>query len=195
MAGLIIVIFVLVMIIKALAGSGSDETKPTPNPSTPKAAETPSGSNQDPAAAPACTTEQLTGGKLATGADILLSHDKGAYAEGEPVTLRAKVKNTSGEDCSLRNNPHNVVLTVVSGSDPIFDSSHCAASVAEDSGEVIPIKAGQTADIPITWDAPRSQQGCPEITQTPYRHEGATYVASVKIMGVTSDETQFLLIP
>jgi hypothetical protein len=140
----------------------------------------------------------LTGGQLAEGADILLTRsppDQPGFAESEPVTLSAHVKNTSNEDCSLRNNPHNVSLNVMSGSDRIFDSSDCAADSPEDAGDLIVIKSGQTADIPIVWDATRSQQGCREISEKPFRSAEATYVATVRILDVTSDKTQFLLTP
>lgn len=192
--GLVVVIIVLVMIIKALASSGDGDAKtPTAAPATKTASSAPPGG--DPKAAAACATEQLTGGKLASGADILLVKDKESYAPGEPVTMKASVKNTSSKDCSLLNNAHNVVLHVVSGDDRIFDSADCAAAVPEDSGDLVTFKAGETTEIAITWEPTRSQQNCPEINETPFRAKDANYTATITIAGVASDATQFLLVP
>jgi hypothetical protein len=192
LAGIVIVVVLLVMIIKALASSPSSAPQPPP---TGKQSSAPAGSQSAQPKIAACTAKQLTGAKLAPDADILLTHDKPSYGAAEPVTLAAHVKNTGAEDCTLRNNPHIIVLNVVSGSDRIFDSSDCAANTPEEAGDLIVVKAGQTADIPITWDATRSQQGCREIAEKPFRAEDATYVASVKILDVPSDKTQFLLVP
>jgi hypothetical protein len=192
LVGLVAVIVILIMIIKALAGGGKPESSASPSLKSPA----PSASTSQTAdAVPACTGQQFTGGALAQGADILLTKDKPAYGPGEPVTLKAQVKNTSDQDCELLNNAHNVVLNVVSGTDRIFDSSDCAAQQPEDSGQAILIKAGATAEIPISWDATRSQQGCPETVETPFRAKDATYVAVATIAGVASDQTQFLLTP
>jgi hypothetical protein len=192
LVGAVIVIVVAVMIIKALASGGSSSANTTPSPSKPAATQAAGDAGAN---APACTKEQLAGGKLALDADILLTHEKDAYPAGESVALTALVKNISAKDCSLRNNAHNVSLNVASGSDRIFDSSDCAAKVPQDSGDVIVIKAGQTATIPVLWDATRSQQGCREIAEKPFRNKDASYVAVVKVLGVVSDKTQFLLIP
>jgi hypothetical protein len=181
------------MIIKALGSGDADAPASTPAPKTKTA--TVAASTPAPQAK-ACTTEQLKGAKLApTGDDILLTKDKTAYAPSEPIALKATVKNTGSKDCSLLNNPHNVVLNVVSGSDRIFDSSDCAANTPKDAGETVIIKAGESADVLLTWDATRSQQGCRDITETPFRAKDATYVATVTILGVASDKTQFLLTP
>jgi hypothetical protein len=196
LGGLVVVIVVLVMIIKALAGGGAPRGAASPSPTAPKSL--PAVSASPAAVAPACTAQQLTGGALAADADILLAKspsDKAGYGPSELVTLVAQVKNTSTKDCTLINNPHNVVLSVVSGSDRIFNSADCAAKTPAESGDSIIIKAGETADIPISWEPVRSQQGCPEITDTPFRAKDATYRASVTIVGVPSDETQFLLTP
>jgi hypothetical protein len=192
-AGIVIVIVLLVMIIKALASGPSSDAKSPPPTGKQSSAPAESGSAQPKIAA--CSAKQLAGARLAAGADILLTHDKNAYTAAEPVTLVAQVKNTSAEDCSLRNNPHTVVLKVMSGSDRIFDSSDCAANTPEDAGDLIVVKSGETTDIPISWDATRSQQGCREIAEKPFRAQDATYVATVKILDIASDETQFLLVP
>jgi hypothetical protein len=190
---LVIVIVILIMIIKAMAGGGDKASpKGTPSPKTATAVAAPS---ESATAAVACTDKQLTGGALADGADILLTKDQAGYGPGVAVTLKAQVKNISDKDCQILNNPHIVVLSVVSGTDRIFDSADCAAAVPEDAGDPILVKAGETADIPISWDASRSQQGCPEVAEKPFRAKDATYVASVTIAGVTSDQTQFLLTP
>jgi hypothetical protein len=193
LGGLVVVIVILIMIVKALAGGGgSAEPKASPSPKSPPASPTAVETAQ---AVPACTKEQFAGGAQAQGADILLESDKEAYGPGEPVTLQATVKNTSGKDCELLNNAHQVVLSVVSGSDRIFDSADCAAQVPEDSGQAVLVAAGQTAKVPITWEVARSQQGCPETSETPLRARDATYKALVTIAGVASDETNFLLTP
>jgi hypothetical protein len=194
LAGLIIVIFALVMIIKALGSGGSDKPKATPSPTAQATATQSEGPGQG--AVEACVAEQLTGGKLADdGADVALSATKASFAEGETVTLTADVKNMSDKDCSLLNNPHTVSLNVVSGSDRIFDSSDCASETAADSGDSIVIKAGETVSVPIAWDALRSQQGCREITEKPHRSADNTYIATVKILTVPSDEARFALTP
>ncbi|MDR2373053.1 MAG: hypothetical protein LBD77_02890 [Bifidobacteriaceae bacterium] len=192
LAGIVIVVVVLVMIIKALASPGTGGQKASPSPQAPSPSVT--STKTDPQAA-ACTAEQLTGGKLAQGADLLVTSDKPSYTEAEPVTLTVQVKNTGAKDCRLLNNPHTVVLNVVSGSDRIFDSSDCAANTPEDAGDPITIKAGEIAAVPVSWDGSRSQQGCREIAEKPFRSADATYSATVKIMGVDSDETRFLLVP
>jgi hypothetical protein len=196
LAGVIVVIVVLVMIVKALAGGGDGKaTAPSASPSVKPA--TSAAPSDKTAAAPACAKEQLAGAKLAKDADILLTHDKDAYGPSEPVTLKAKVKNTSQKDCSLASTPENLVLEVVSGSDHIFNSSHCAAKASPpaEPAEPIIVKAGAEAEVPISWDAKRSQQGCPEITDTLFRAKDAAYTAKVTIAGVASDQTQFLLTP
>ncbi|MDR0594283.1 MAG: hypothetical protein LBG60_13755 [Bifidobacteriaceae bacterium] len=194
LVGVLVVVIVLVMIIKALASGDSD--KPPAPKSSPPASSPSASASADQAAAAACTAKDLTGAKLAPdGSDILLTKSQDSYAEGQTVIFSAKVKNTSDKDCSLHNNARNIVLHVVSNEDRIFDSADCAADTPADSGEVITIKADQTADIPIAWDPVRSQQGCPEIKEKPGRHSEATYVGTVKILDVPSDPTSFLLVP
>jgi hypothetical protein len=193
-AGIVVVIVVLVMIVKALASGGDDDASP-PKPKNSPTVVASSASPDKSAEAPACTKEQLTGAGLAEGADILLTKDKEAYGPGEQVMLKAKVKNMGAADCSLPNNAHNVVLNVVSGSDRIFNSADCAGNVPDDAGDLITLKAGEETEIPVAWDATRSQQGCPEIKETPARARDATYVATVTVVGVPSDQTQFLLTP
>jgi hypothetical protein len=192
LGGLVVVIVILIFIIKALAGGGREAAPPASPP--PKSPTAPPPAPQAPPVE-ACADQQLAGGGLAQGADILLTKDKASYGPGEPVTLKAQVKNTGTKDCELLNNPYNVVLTVFSGTDRIFSSSDCAAQTAVDAGQAIVIKAGETAEIPISWEPTRSQQGCPETAETPGRGKDATYRATATIMGVASDETQFLLTP
>ncbi|MDR1392423.1 MAG: hypothetical protein LBJ62_00390 [Bifidobacteriaceae bacterium] len=191
LAGLVIVVVLVVMIIKALGGNGDASSGPTTSP--PPAAVQPNPT--EPETPPACTAQQLTGGAQAPDADISLVKDKEAFTTGEPVTFTATVKNTSGQDCSILNNAHNVVLAVESGNDRIFNSADCAAAVSAESGVAITIKAGAVGQIPISWDATRSQQSCREIKELPFRSKDATYNASVTIAEVASDKTWFLLTP
>jgi hypothetical protein len=195
LVGLAVVIVVLVMIIKALASSGNGEPSPSPKPPPTKVASSaPPGG--DPKVAPACSKEQLEGGALAVGGeDISLVKDKEAFAAGELVTMKASVKNMGAKDCSVLDNAHNVVLSVFSDQDRIFNSADCAAAVPEDSGDTITLKAGEVTDIPVSWEPIRTQQGCPDIAETVLRHREATYRATVTIAGVPSDETVFRLVP
>jgi hypothetical protein len=188
----VVLVIILFMIIKALAGGGGESkpsaTPPPNNVSKPAAA----------AEAAACTAEQLTGAKLAgDGADVSLtpSAQNRVFGPDVPVTLNAQVKNVSSKDCTILTNPRVVSLIVISWNDPIFDSAHCATEVPEDAGETVTVKAGQTATVPVTWNVERSQQGCPEISQTPARGRdpGATYEATVTIAGVKSDVGTFYL--
>jgi hypothetical protein len=190
LAGIVIVVVVIILIIHALVSGNEPKGGPTAKPvvSKPPAAK--------PAEPAACTAEQIGNAHSgAAGEDINLTPDKPSFPDGEPVTFRAQVKNTSDKACTLRNNDHFVSLNIASGSDRIYDSSDCVANVSEDSGDLITLGAGETVAFPVTWNATRSQERCPEITVAPLRAKDATYIAKVTVLGLGSDSPRFLLTP
>jgi len=181
--GLIVLIVIIIMIIGALRSGSSDK----PAAEAPKPSPTVSEEATD-SVAP-CKGKDL---------EIVLSSTKEQFATGDVVELVATVTNNGPRNCTITPDARTVELEVVSGTDQIFHTAHCADQIPAPSPEAtVEIQAGASEDLPITWTAERSLDRCQDVADKdqPHRARDATYRATVTISGMTSDETSFLLVP
>jgi len=174
------------MIIKALAGGGSEPSN-TPAASSPQgtAASEPA---KDPAAAE-CETKNLV---------VELASTLPQFGPADPVVLTASITNQGTTACSVVPSAQQVQLQVVSGSDLIYETFHCADQAAPPAPEAtLTIEPGATAELPVTWNVERTVDGCKPVDESdqPKRGREATYRAKVTVNGAESDETSFLLVP
>lgn len=75
---------------------------------------------------------------------------------GQPVDFRWTVKNNTGLNCTINAAPSNVALSVVSGTDPIWSSTHCGSS----DTSLLLLAPGDETSRATRWAGERSQEGC-----------------------------------
>lgn len=173
------------MIIAALARGSNDTPKTSPATSPTVTAPT----DTAVATAPECEAKNLA---------VELSSTQQQFAPADEVVLTAKITNQGTKPCSVVPSAQQVQLHVVSGSDLIYETFHCANQAPPPAPEAtVIIEAGATAELAVPWNAQRTVDECKPVAESdqPKRGREATYRASVTINGAESDETSFLLIP
>ncbi|MDO4919219.1 hypothetical protein [Kocuria sp.] len=121
---------------------------PRPDPSGSASSSAPGTPSPSSTAVPAC------------GADLSVtaSTDKETYAAKEQPVLTMTLQNTGNHPCTVDAGTSKMVFTVVSGSDTVFDSRHCAAG-GDDRKLTLDAGAKETAR--LSWNRTRTAQGCP----------------------------------
>jgi len=183
--GLIVIVVVVVMIIKALAGGGGEPSK-TPTGSPEATTTTQPATN---AADAECEAKNLV---------VELASTLPQFGPADPVVLTAFITNQGTAACSVVPGAQQVQLQVVSGSDLIYETFHCADQAAPPAPEAtLTIEPAATAELPVTWNVERTVDGCKPVDESdqPKRGREATYRAKVTVNGAESDETSFLLVP
>src|SRR5665648_64203 len=117
------------------------------------------GSFGSPAAAQssATPTAPSTAQPVACAPDSLiwsLTHD--AATAGAAVDFAITVTNGSGLSCLVDAGAQTLVLTIVSGTDPIWSNAHCGSA---DSFPLL-LGPGDSTERTVTWGGARSAAGC-----------------------------------
>ncbi|MCL1898217.1 MAG: hypothetical protein FWG16_05290 [Micrococcales bacterium] len=181
--GLILVLVVLVMIIKACAGGGGGD-QPKASPSVKAADSLPSAEAPAAPATAECTAAEIE----------VISRNSGPFTPGQPIVVGAEITNNGSRACSVVPSAQNVQLHVISGSDKIFETSHCADQAPLPGPEAtLTIQPGETEILQIPWDGMYSADRCGPGSGPAKRGREAWYEATVTVNGALSDKTSFIL--
>ncbi|TXK19069.1 hypothetical protein [Homoserinibacter sp. GY 40078] len=173
---------VIAIIVLLLIPRGGDEPT-TPDPTTPSGSGTPSAESTEPADAAACDPADIT---------LTPVTDKSEYQEGEFPMISMTIVNSGTEACSFDVGTDAQLYSIVSGSDPIWNSRDCQSESAPQ--EMVLEPGVETNTTPFEWGRVRSgTDNCgddrPLVTA-----EGATYRLSVALGQAKSEEdVPFLL--
>jgi hypothetical protein len=176
--GLLAVIIIILLIVFSPKGGTPTSTQTTPPAGT---AQTP-GATADPAAdAPACDNEDLT---------VTAAADKASYSAEEIPSLSFTITNEGSEDCMVTAGSDVQVYQISSGDEVYWDSTKCQTDPVP---AVALIKAGENlAGGPITWNRTRSNVCDGSAKAVPAGD--VTYVFTVSVNGVTSDDVRIRLL-
>ncbi|WP_026037567.1 hypothetical protein [Salinibacterium sp. PAMC 21357] len=163
----------------------------------------PKASNEPTATAPSETTDTESSAPVATDASgsvvcdpakltLEAITDATSYAEGQRPQLSFSLKSTMTEPCVVDAGSDIQKFVVTSGSDEIWNSTHCqtdgeARSVVLQPG--VPVQSSS-----IEWDRTRSAADTCESDRPVVSAGGASYHLEVSVGDIESDSTkQFLL--
>lgn len=117
--------------------------------------------------------------------------DASSYASGVNPMISMNITNTGSRACTFDVGASAQQYLIVSGSDPIWDSSHCLSGAPLEQ-ELQPNVTLTTT--PIAWDRTRSDPSTCDTARPAVTAEGATYRLSVKLGDIEStSDTPFLL--
>lgn len=174
-AALIAVIVVIVLLV--IPRGGDDVTAPptTPAPTDPE-------------------TPQADDARSCAPSDISLTAvtDKASYEAGEMPMISMAIVNTSASACSYDVGTAQQLYSIVSGSDPIWNSHDCQQNPA--SLEQVLEPGVELRTEPFPWDRTRSSADTCDAARDPVIAGGATYRLAVSLGEATSDDdVPFLL--
>lgn len=106
---------------------------------------------------------------------------------GSDITIALDVSSLSTPACSWTLSSQSLAMRITSGSDLIWTTAQCSHSITSQS---LVVRQGNPTRVKLTWDARRSEPGCP--VQTPWALPG-TYHLEVAALGGQPQEATFLL--
>jgi hypothetical protein len=106
---------------------------------------------------------------------------------GRDITIALDVSSVSTPACSWTLSPQSLAMRITSGSDLIWTTAQCSRSI---TSQDLVVRQGEPTRVKLTWDARRSEPGCP--VQTPWALPG-TYHLEVAALGGQPQEATFLL--
>lgn len=86
-----------------------------------------------------------------------LTADVAVEPTGSGARVEVSVRNSGEVPCLVEAGPGTLVAEVVSGTDPVWSSRHCAGEASEE----LLLDAGTTTPVTVDWDGHRSAEGCP----------------------------------
>ena len=101
---------------------------------------------------------------------------------GRDVSFVLELRTIVSEACTWEVSPATLTLKVTSGDDEIWTSRQCPHAVPR---EEITLRRDNTTKVVMTWDARRSDEGCPK--QTKWAMPGWYHVAAAALAGEPSD--------
>lgn len=90
--------------------------------------------------------------------DVAVEMTRSTVAQGATTKLPVTVTNTGQVPCLLDVGTAQLVVTIYSGDDKIWDSRHCSG----DSDRRILLDVGGSDARTVTWHGVRSDTGCPD---------------------------------
>lgn len=182
---LVVLIAAIVLLLSLHPWTGAREVEPAVGPTaTPLPTLYPSPAPQGtPAAAPACPAAAVL---------VRAVTDATSYSPGKNPQLSLSLTNVSNADCVIDAGTSKQIFTITSGSDPVWNSTHCQTGATD--LEVL-LQAGKSVTgSPITWDRTRSSADTCSGGREAVVAGGAAYNLSVSVAGIASTSTtQFLL--
>lgn len=179
LVGLIAVITCIVLIVSSLVNGGP--ATPTPTPTT---AETPGGT---------------TGGGTAEAKDcnpavirLVPVTDSNSYPRDQQPMISMTITNTGSVPCTLDVGTGQQLYSIVSGSDPIWNSADCQTDPQPFEQVLAPNETLTTT--PFAWDRTRSSTSTCDQDRPAVVAGGATYRLSVSLGDIESaSDTPFIL--
>ncbi|NUS49769.1 MAG: hypothetical protein HOQ22_01855, partial [Nocardioidaceae bacterium] len=109
-----------------------------------------------------------------------------AYA-GQRVVFAVELTSRISPACTLTIGPSTLVLRLTSGSDRIWSTQDCRASVPT---RKVVVRRDVPATVPVTWNGQRSDPGCTHSTSWA---EPGYYHATAAVLGADPADRQFEL--
>lgn len=111
-----------------------------------------------------------------------------AYA-GHDVAITLRLSTIESPACTWRVSPDAVVVRLTSGSDRIWTSQECPATVPEQD---VVLRQATVAEVDVVWSGQRSDPTCSRTTQWA---EPGSYHATAAALGAEPVDHQFELLP
>lgn len=127
---------------------------------------------------PACPDSELVG-KVAP--------EKDPAKAGKPLPLKLTFTSDAAESCKIPVSPDTVGLSVVSGSDPIWNTEDCDSVIPTGP---LSMRPGKPRTITVTWPGQRSAEDCPDDTDAALP---GYYLVELSLNGTVLDEGRFRL--
>ncbi|GAA1940937.1 hypothetical protein GCM10009797_37670 [Nocardioides hwasunensis] len=202
---------VLVVVLARWLGGSSDAQDPaggtatqagasvetTPAPTAGPTAQAPTGKKggkgkknqqqQEPAPPPEPVLAEPTG--PCVDSDIVATPAITSAPGGSDIALTINLRTAISEACTWQASAETMTVTITSGSDDIWSSRQCPASIpAQD----VVIRQAVDAPVVVTWSAKRSDDGC--TARTKWAMPGFYHVQAAALGGNETD-VQFELVP
>ena len=195
-------IVVLVVLFRVLGGgpepaasSGplqSPTTTPTSTPSVSDASTGPPGtarSNGSETPAARTSTTPKDDGRCAAGAvRVSVVPVARTVAVGRPLNLHVSLSTGGAAGCAATVDAEQLVVTVISGKDRIWTSSHCVKAIPK---ATLALDAGKPSTTTVTWDGHRSVATCPANQAAA---KPGTYVVQAAYSGQLSSQQAFRVV-
>lgn len=176
--GLALLAVIVVIVLLFIPRGGGDPTNGTSKSPSPSASDTP----------------KADGSATCDPAVIALTAvtDKGSYAAGEIPQISMTITNTGTAPCTFDVGTAAQLYSIVSGSDPIWNSRDCQSD--PQSHEQVLDPGVELSTTPFPWDRTRSSADTCTAQRPAVTAGGATYRLSVELGAAKSaDDTPFLL--
>jgi hypothetical protein len=147
------------------AATGTDQS-PAPGTSSPSTSVTPSGTAStsistasDPSRSPSPGQSEPAEDAKCGGKDVRISvaPSSRAIVPGGILNLTVRLSAVRGE-CTATIDPTKLILTISSGKDRIWTTSHCRQSIPQ---ATLILAEGKDSISTVPWDGRRSGPGCP----------------------------------
>jgi hypothetical protein len=183
---------------KPVASSGPLDT-PSPTPaatlSVPATSAGPPGtarSTDSESSAPptrTSTTPRRDDGRCAAGAvRVSVVPVARKVSAGRPLNLHVSLSTARADGCAATVDPGRLVVTVTSGKDRIWTTSHCVKAIPR---ATLALAAGKPSTTTVTWDGHRSAATCPANQATA---KPGTYVVQAVYAGLPSSLQAFQVV-
>jgi hypothetical protein len=171
----------------------SPTTTPTSTVSVPAAstgspATTRSSSSETPAARSSTTPKQDDGRCAAGAVRVSVQPVARTVAVGHPLNLNVSLSTARADGCAATVDAQQLVVTVTSGKDRIWTSSHCVKTIPK---ATLALAAGKPSTTTVTWDGRRSVATCPANQAAA---KPGTYVVQAVYSGQLSSQQAFRVV-
>lgn len=113
--------------------------------------------------------------------------EKDPAEAGKPLDMRMTFTSDASESCKIPVSPDTVGLTIVSGSDPIWNTAECDTVIPTGP---LSMQPGEPRVISVTWPGRRSTEGCPDETDAALP---GYYLVELTLNDVALDSGRFRL--
>ncbi len=107
---------------------------------------------------------------------------------GRPLNLHISLSTARADGCAATVDAEQLVVTVKSGNDRIWTSSHCMKAIPE---ATLALAAGKPSTTTVTWDGRRSVASCPANQAAA---KPGTYVVQAVYSGQLSSQQAFRVV-
>jgi hypothetical protein len=120
--------------------------------------------------------------------DIVATPTLTSAAGGSDVPITISLRTVTTEACTWQASPETMTVTITSGSDYIWSSRECPASIPPQD---VVVRQAVDAPVVVTWSAKRSDEGCTRWTE--WADLGWYHVQAAALGGDATD-VQFELV-
>ncbi|GAB3025808.1 hypothetical protein GCM10011376_12050 [Nocardioides flavus (ex Wang et al. 2016)] len=121
--------------------------------------------------------------------DIVATPAITSAAGGADIPITINLRTVVTEACTWQASPETMTVTITSGSDDIWSSRECPASIPPQD---VVVRQAVDAPVVVTWSARRSDEGCTKWTD--WARVGFYHVQAAALGGLGTD-VQFELTP